>query len=386
MWGVFKFVNFFWLLASTYIWITSLIPMMPLLVLVNCVMIICMNFLDLRIEINHTVGRVLLAIIGLVIWSIYVDGVVMGVITGMMYMPVLYLIQLPYDKLKDLLGFVTKWYAVLLVPALILYWLSLFVSLPAFGRFVHPNYEPYINYIFYIKTTYDYGTFERFNAFFLEPGHQALCSSFLMMANQYRFKQCPWLIVLAAGVIFSFSLAGYLLAFAGFVLLKVNNLFKLLLTIGCIVAFFIGVQIWSGGDNALNELIVERLEYDESKGIKGNNRFFNNTDAVYKKAEKNGDLWSGVSGKANMELIGGAGFKIYILKYGLIGVAFALLFYLGVIPPNPNYRYSISFLIVLILCFMQRSYPNWYSWMFPYVVGIYLAKGEKHGDDAVLDA
>lgn len=377
MWTVFKIINLGWLLASTYVWITALLPMPALLVLANAGMLLCLGFLPIKYHIDAKTGWVLLAILGLVLWSTWIDGWINGTMTLMMYFPVLYLLQLPYEYQKDLLKFVTKWYAILLIPALLLYWALLFVSLPSFGKFVHPGYKPYTNYLFYIKTTFDFGTFERFNAFFLEPGHQALVSSFIMMANRYDFKRCPWLWVLGVAVIFSFSLAGYLLTAAGFTLLKVNSVPKALGVAGVITAVVVGAIAWSGGDNALNELIISRLEYDESSGIKGNNRFFDNTDFEYQRALGTKYFWTGVKGKANMELIGGAGFKIYVLNYGMVGAILAFLFYLSVIPSKPDYRYTICYLIVLVLCFFQRAYPFWYSWLFPYVIGIYVAKGDR---------
>ena len=377
MWTLFKIINIWWLLASTYMWMMTLLPMPLLLVAANAGMLICFNFLPVKFNFNAKTGWVILAILLLTIWSVYIDGWINGMMTFLMYSPVLFLIQLPYEYQKDLLKFVTKWYAILLIPGLLLYWILLFTSFPPFGTFVHPNYEPYLNYIFYLKTTFTLEGFYRFNAFFLEPGHQAILSSFLMMANRYDFKRCPWLIVLAIAVLFSLSLAGYLLSFIGFILLKVNNLTKTLVAIGAVLAIVIGSMVMGGEDSALNSLIIKRLEYDKQEGIKGNNRFFNNTDFVYKRTVGTKYFWIGVKSKANMELISGAGYKIYILNYGMGGILFVILFYLLVIPTHPAKRYTFGFLTILTLCFMQRAYPFWYSWLFPYVVGIYIAKGDK---------
>lgn len=364
-------------MISTYCWVTALFNQGPLLVLVNVAMIVCLSLMPIKIRLDAQIGRIAALIILISLWYIWIDGPVMGLVTIMMYLPVLYLLQLPFEYKKDLLEFTTKWYAILLIPAILIYWMTLFTSVPSIGNFVHPGYPPYINHVFYIETTFDYGTFVRFNAFFLEPGHQALLSTFLMIANRYRFKECPWLWVLLAAVGFSFSLAGYLLAAVGFVLLKVNTLLKGII-VGVIgLAVFGMIGNWAGGDNAINELILQRLEQDDSKGIKGNNRFTDNTDFTYTRTTKSSDVWIGVKDKVNIELIEGAGYKIFIINYGIVGVILTLLLYLSIIPPNPDYRYTIAFLIVLSLCFIQRSYPTWYSWLFPYVMGIYLAKGEK---------
>lgn len=377
MWNAFKIINLLWLLISTYWWITAGINQGPLLIAVNLLMIICLSFLPIKIDLNARLGRIVALILLIGIWTIHIDGAVMGIVIIMMYMPVIYLLQLPFGYKEDLLKFTTKSYSILISIALVMYWASFFISLPTIGTFVHPPYPPYLNHIFYIESTFDYGTFIRFNAFFLEPGHQSILSTFLIIANKFRFKECPWLWPLVLAVIFSFSLAGYLLLFIGYSILKINSLWKGLAVAGTAAVVVIGALNWSGGENALYELIISRLEKDESQGIKGNNRFFNDTDFVYSKAVKTGKILTGIKQTTNMDLVGGAGYKIYILQYGLIGVILTLLLYISLIPPKPDYRYTIGFLIILSLCFLQRAYPVWYSWLFPFVIGIYTAKGEK---------
>ncbi len=377
MWNIFKLTNLFWLLTSTYIWVTALINQGPILIMVNLIMMICLSMMPIKFRFDAQTGLAAGAMLLIGLWSLWIDGPVMGLTTVLMFLPVIWLLQLPLEYKEDLLDFTTKWYAILLIPSLLTYWISLFISLPSIGLFNHPNYAPFTNHVFYIKTTYDYGTFERFNAFFLEPGHQALLSTFMMIANRFRFKQCPWLWVLLISTIFSFSLAGYLLLALGYSLLQINTPLKATIA-GVLGAGVVMLALnWGSGENAFNELIITRLEQDESKGIKGNNRVDRTTSYLYAKMMKTPDMWTGVKEKTNMDMIAGAGFKIYIINYGLIGTFLALLFYLSVIPPKPNYRYTTAFLLVLILCFMQRAYPGWYSWLFPYVIGIYIAKGEK---------
>ncbi|MDE6631491.1 MAG: hypothetical protein K2K23_00665 [Muribaculaceae bacterium] len=377
MWTIFKIVNLWWLLTSTYAWPMLSVPLLLLLIVANAGMIISLSFLPIKFSVDSKTGWILLAMLGLTLWSTWLDGWSNGMKTVMQYLPVLYLVQLPYEYMKDLLKFTTKWYAILLIPGLLLYWITLFIPLPSIGTFVHEGYLPYTNYIFYIQSTFDEFRMARFNGFFLEPGHLAIVSTFLMMANHFDFKKCPWNIIMAVSVLFSLSLAGYLLALIGFIMLKINSISKGLITLGIIGVIVAGALSWSGGDNTLNEMIISRMEYDQNGGIKGNNRFYNNTDYEFKRVKGTEYFWTSVKGKANMDLISGAGYKIYILHYGMIGTILALLFYISVIPSKPDYRYTISFFILIALCFMQRAYPFWYSWLFPYVVGIYIAKNDK---------
>lgn len=386
MWTLFKIVNFFWLLTATAVWPMSLFNQGPILVAVDMLLILCLSFLPVKINLNLRTGVLVAAALGLVMWFTWLNGMVIGFLTILQLLLVFIIIQLPYEYLKDLLYFCTKWYAILLIPALILYWILLFVPLPPIGKFIHPVYVPFDNYIFYIKTTWDNGIFPRFNAFLLEPGHQAILSTFLTIANRYRYKECKWLIILAVSIVFSFSLAGYLLCVIGFLLLKINSIPKAIIAAGISVVAVIGVMSFGGGDNAVNKLILERLERDEHAGIKGNNRFTSSTDFVYEQSVKKGDAWVGMKDKTNMDLIAGAGYKIYVIHNGFIAIILSLLFYIIVIPSNPDYRYTISYLIVLCLCFIQRSAPETYHWLFPYVTGIYIAKYEKERKQIAQDS
>lgn len=377
MWLLFKLINFFWLLASTYMWPTALMSMGPILILVNIVMIVSLSFLPVQVKLDAKFGLSVLALFAIVLWYMACDGAVMGFVILLQYLPVLFLIQLPSSLLYDLLRFCTKWLAILLIPGLLIYWVTLVADLPSIGRYVHPLYEPYTNYLFFIKTTYDYGTLVRFNSVFLEPGHMGLLCTFMMMANGFRFKECKWLYVLAVSVGFSFSLAAYLLSVIGFIALKINSLVKLVAVAVLIAGVVVGALTLGGGDNAMNELIISRLEYDDSKGIKGNNRVESNVDYVYEKSIKDGNHWVGVQDKTNMDMVAGAGVKIFVIHYGFVAVILVFLFYISLIPTGPDWRYTMSFLLVLALCFLQRAYPEWYSWLFPYVAGIYIEKSRK---------
>ncbi|MDE7351109.1 MAG: hypothetical protein K2N25_08580 [Muribaculaceae bacterium] len=386
MWTLFKIINFFWLMTATAIWPMSLFNQGPILLVVDTILIVLMSFLPIRINLNLRTGILVAIILGLVSWSTYINGPVYGAITTLQFLIVLILIQLPYAYLKELLYFTIKWFAILLIPSLLLYWTLIFIDLPSFGTFVHPVYEPFNNYIFYIKSTWDNGIFPRFNAFLLEPGHLALLSTFLTIACRYRYKENKWLIILGISTLFSFSLAGYLLYTIGWLLLKINSVGKALLASTLLIAAIIGAIGFGGGDNAVNKLILERLERDEHAGIKGNNRFTDSTDFIYKQAVEKGKAWTGVKNETVMENVKGAGYKIFVINNGFIGIILALLFYIAVIPSDPDYRYTISYLIVLALCFIQRSAPEMYHWLFPYVTGIYLAKYEKERrlDDSLL--
>ncbi|MDE7343204.1 MAG: hypothetical protein K2N19_04215, partial [Muribaculaceae bacterium] len=56
------------------------------------------------------------------------------------------------------------------------------------------------------------------------------------------------------------------------------------------------------------------------------------------------------------------------------------------IPKGANVRYSASFVLIIILVFLQRAYPDWYSWLLPYVLGIGISRGgELYAEDDTVD-
>lgn len=373
-------------MTSTYVWITTYLPLEFMAYAVNIVMVICLSFLPIKIEFDKNIGKILFFICLLTVWSMAYNGAAKGFFAFVSYLPVIWLIMLPANYKRDLLGSVTKWYAILLAIGLVEYFVLFFGSLPKIGTFIFTGYPPYDNYVFYIKNTFDFGfLIDRFNAFFLEPGHQALASTFLLLANGFKFKNHPYNIILLVSVVFSFSLAGYLLLLFGWGLLYIKNLRRAALVGSVLAAVVIAALTINQGDNAVNELIVSRLEYDETKGIKGNNRYFNNTDYVYERASKQEPIMTGVRKNINMDLVSGAGYKIYVIKYGWIGVLFVALFYMSLIPSNANKKYALTFFLVLTLCFVQRAYPAWYSWLMPYVLGIYLHTRKSVDDDPIQE-
>lgn len=373
MWTVFKLANFLWLMTTTYMWLTTYLPFNLVGFLINVVMMVCLGFLPIKLEFGKSIAKIMLAMSAFLIWIVCCSDIGVGIFNFVCLLPVVWLVLLPKNYQKDLLAFVTKWYAIMLAIGLVEYFLVLAGAISPFGSFKYGDYSGFDNYGFYIRNTFDFKILlDRFNAFFLEPGHQALTSTFLLIANSFRFKKNPYLIILLLGVIFSFSLAGYLLAAVAAVLFFVKNLKGVLIGVAVVASFTIISLTYNNGENALNELIVSRLEYDKQKGVEGNNRFTSSTDYVYDRACKKGLSWVGVQSRYNMDMVAGAGFKIYVIHYGWIGVILAALFYLALIPKNANKKYTATFLIVLTLCFIQRSYPTWYSWLLPYILGIYI--------------
>jgi hypothetical protein len=213
--------------------------------------------------------------------------------------------------------------------------------------------------------------FNRFESVFLEPGFLGTLLSFLIYANRFDFKRWENFICLC-GLMASFSLAGYLTTAVGYFCFYtssgkiIRNLF-ISTSLFCVI-YLIGTT-YDNGDNIINETFFSRLQYDEEKGIVGNNRYNYDIDNAFNLAVYNGTI---ITGDPSQSELGNAGngLKMYILTHGIVGALLFLLFYLKVVGFIHNKRYGYGFVCIVFITFMQASYPNSYSWLIPFFLGI----------------
>lgn len=295
------------------------------------------------------------------------------------YIQALYLYILPRKRKIDLLHFITKIYSIILGISIIVYLSTYVINIPSIGSFKAGDldfYPLYDNYVFFVKTRLYNNFTYRFNGPFLEPGHQAMISGLLLFANKFDFKNNKLLWIPLIGILISFSLAGYVILVLSYILLFVKSIVKVVASLIIFLVFnYIVTDVWNGGDNPVNVLIFERLEYDEEKGISGNNRTGKVTDDYFEQNIKDGKFLLGTrDAKGDDKRIIGAGYKVYLLQNGLIALLLVVLLYRLLINPKCNKRYGFAFFILICCIFMQRAYPTWYSWLLPYTLGcgIYL--------------
>lgn len=276
------------------------------------------------------------------------------------------------------LTYITKYYSYLMIPSLFLYFASLAGFSFSLGTITPGvgDYGNYENLIFYIRQVRD--IFPRFNGPFMEPGHLGMMGAFLLMANTFDLKRLECKIILFS-VIVSFSLAGYMLVFIGFMMsryseekLSINSLI-LYISIGTFV-ILLG-QNYNGGDNAFNNQILSRLELDDQRGISGNNR----TNLFVMKMFM--EMWSDYSvllfGYSPQELMLAEdhlqysnGIQLFMVRHGLLSVILSLSYYMITIKYSSNKKYARLFFMFVIFCFVQRTYTYWFAWIICYEYGI----------------
>ena len=390
MWKLFKFTNLLYLLVSSYIWFAFFLPRNYVPMSVCAVLLVCFAFGHFKAVFNT---RAFLCTILVIVYSLYSTFIIdlnYGILTFMSYIPAVLLFILDKPLQEDLLGFVTKWFSIIMGVSLGFFGLHFILPLPSFPFLpneISTSYLTFDNYFFFMKTNMylseNAGVF-RFGGPFLEPGHQSMICCLILFANRCQIKKQPLMWILVVSILMSFSLAGYLTLIIGWALIKIRNVYSMAFVVGVVGgAWFFVESLWNDGDNAVNQLILQRLEYDSQKGIKGNNRTLKHTDYFFKECVRDGTAVLGVrTQKVDTLKISGAGYKIFILRYGIIGTIFVALLYLFFIPPGCNRRYAVSFLLLMAIIFLQRAYPSWYSWLFPYVVGLGVMRNRHLHDDS----
>lgn len=304
------------------------------------------------------------------------------------YFPLLILLS-DTNNAQKTLNIITKILCIIFLPSIILHILFSIIGYPPTISFIvadNDNYYFY-NYGILIKNMAIEGDGIRFNSIFLEPGYLGTLCSFILYAAKFNFKRKSNLVILFA-LILSFSLAGYIITLLGWISLlysKGTSITKYIIYCTIIVGIYYSSQVYNNGNNFFNIYIFSRLERDQDKGIKGNNRNSELTDFYFDKMCDDGSILLGI-GTENVKKINGggsndgdytnqirgAGYKLYCINNGCLAALFYLLFYylISLKRKKLQSRYCKLFFLLIFLTFIQASYPNSFSWLIPYILGI----------------
>jgi hypothetical protein len=267
------------------------------------------------------------------------------------------------DKVKfEIFKFITNSISILLGISL-MGWVLYLVGIPLPYVAIDSSYGPYLNYFFFI--VYDESSYfsiiPRFSSIFLEPGYLGMITSLIIIAHQFRFNKIS-LKILFASTIFSFSLAAFLVLILSYIIYLSfsSNRFLLYLTLLIILLFSL-YQIsleYNSGENAIYNYLFKRLEFSDGE-ISGYNRFSSDLEAYYYKFVRGDNLFFGI-GEQEFRRInwdgGNAGYKVFIIQYGILGTILVLFLYLFILL---KYFSKVGALLFLAysLIFLQAAYP-----------------------------
>lgn len=227
---------------------------------------------------------------------------------------------------------------------------------------------------YYIFLYNELGFIPRYCSIFLEPGYYAQLAAIILYANKMKINNC-YTIAILIGVLFSLSLAGYSLVAIGFFFIYLKRKHLKVLILGAILGHFLisGVKSYNDGNNAVNLLILSRLEFEDGE-MAGYNRSGEDFDYYMETTfMQNGLFLFGLG--SDFEKMkwdhGVAGYKVYIAQKGYIGLLMAILAYWYIVEriPKPKRQMKLFFLLIMIL-YWQAAYPFWFCYFALYVTGL----------------
>lgn len=253
------------------------------------------------------------------------------------------------------------------------------IELP-FSILYHPNpwYNPYKNY--YLFTVYnDYGLFTRFTSMMQEPGHIGMSCAILLYTTGYSLKR--WYnIVMTVSLIWTFSLAGYVLYLIGgiiYIIAKHKSYVRQFLKILISISFLLPLVLFYynyNKDSVVSSLVLSRFELDDKGGISGNNRNTEDFNMFYKTFLRSGESLLGMNYGEFTKKWGGtpnSSYKNFIMEKGIICTTLLVIFCLAYTQLFHT-KIGYGLLILFVISFLQRPYFMWPIQSFTFIAMIRL--------------
>ena len=280
-----------------------------------------------------------------------------------------YIVSLKYEYKIQLIDFITKWFAILMSISLVAY--ILFLSgVPFPGTIV--EYQQYFmdnHYFFLQKEMF------RFQSVFLEPGHMTMGLAPLLFINKYNLKN-RYVLILFIAQMLSLSLAGYMMMMIGYSILflfdkqsKKSKLISVLLSVILISSIAIFMQN-SFENNIFDDLIFRRMQFENGHFV-GDNRSSIYLDRQFEDVVSSSDILTGRYFNAEMSEKGVAGYKKFIVQFGLIGCVLLILSFFSTLKLLVcKYRRNAFLLVIMILLLLlQNAYPTWWCIVIATICG-----------------
>lgn len=347
------------------------------------------------LALNQKRGGIVVLFLVMMVWTAGLGNINLYVHKIITSLPLVVLLLLKEDCILDLLKSFEMVFFVIVALGTVFWILHLFgIDLPyqdvTFGEKEQANgmigaqYYFQNHYLYLVNTRWmmnDYSTiptFFRFCSIFLEPGYFAILLMFLLYLNKFNMKDYRnWVYLIA--LLLTLSLAGFIMTLLAFVAHKLEtSKRKISILISISLFLFVGYFFfprYNGGNNAINELIIERLKVDEEKGIAGNNRTSAELDDQYKALLSSADVLFGVRKSDLLEY--GVGYKAYIVKDGLIGLALFIIFLLKIARIGGNYRSFVLMALYLLMFARGHGTMFYLAFILVYMAGIIESKQEK---------
>lgn len=273
---------------------------------------------------------------------------------------------------SELLKTYIKYFALINLPSII-GWILYLLNIPfPISYNVEYSVYSYTNYYLYLfNNSFTNLILPRYSGIIIEPGHLSMICAFLLFINDFNIKN-KYNLILTVCLIFTFSLSGYVIYFVGYLFKKIwiEKRFKLLLNFATISATTVILAInYNEGENALNTLIISRLEYEDGD-IKGNNRNEIGFDEYFKNNIQEMALLCGIGEEewSNIPYVN-CSYKSYIGGNGVISLGLLILLYILISCNGITIKGKIL-LFLFAISFLQRPYALMRYELFTFILAI----------------
>lgn len=249
------------------------------------------------------------------------------------------------------------------------------------SQYSFSNHFFYLVNNLWLNVNYDFlPSYLRFSSIFLEPGYLSILMVFLLTINNFDIRDKRNIIYFLT-IIASLSLAGFVMATIAYVSKILSSSKHRILSLSTfIILFFLGLNFfkeYNGGQNVINQGIIMRLEYDDSRNtISGYNRTSGVFDDTYSFFIESSNVLTGLGRAKMLEETGNynVGIKPYIMSYGIIGLVLFIIFLILVARFGRNYQSVILFVLYLLMFLRGDVTMFWHAFILVYVCGVIQSK------------
>lgn len=275
---------------------------------------------------------------------------------------------------KQVVDSLAKWLAIVSSISLIVFLLFMFgvVYLPS-TIVEHKAGYVFVNFYFFIMPVYEnISEIPRFCGCSLEPGCIGKGAALLLLAQQFSLRK--WYnILLLIVCIATFSLASYLLLSLGAIMkmlvekrIKLYHIFTMLVLA---VSSYLYINNYNDGDNYINKRIFNRLEINSDGELSGDNRATDELKMLFSEYIYSSNSFLGMRGDIEKYTYGSSGYRVFMIRNGILGTILAFLFYFLFCKKNSS-RHYFFLLLCHIAVFIGSGIPFMEYTLLSYVSGV----------------
>lgn len=306
----------------------------------------------------HKLSYVALFLQILFLWTYYVievtnfSGRIMALIMGFGFAPIF---LASFNFWKECIDRFIKLLAVLLILAIVEH-----VLISYFNVYSHYTIIPecpinpgrsYYNFVFNIYIDYTFSFFNRFYAFYDEPGVLGNLTMVLLYIQKFDLKKWYNVVLLIAGLM-SYSLAFYIALILYFIIFGTKRTRIVFIIVAALFTYFLY------GNEFANRYIFGRMILENGK-MAGYNREKVGFDLFFDTLHIKDYFWMGYYPRSRIEYA--ASWKWAFTLYGIIpSILYVLSIIFSRITSTTNKGYILRGIILVIIIWIQRPFIHLY--------------------------